>query len=156
MAIALTLQQYLAAQRVNYDLLPHAPTHSSMRTAETSHVPGDGIAKAVVVKEDGGYFLAVIPASHHVRLDALGRLLDREVALASEAEIDRLFRDCATGAVPPVGSAYGISTVVDDKIAGRPEVWFEAGDHATLVHMSGSDFARLTEGARHGEFSRHD
>jgi Ala-tRNA(Pro) deacylase len=36
-----------------------------MRTAEASHVSGERLAKAVVLRRDGGYMLAVLPASHH-------------------------------------------------------------------------------------------
>jgi Ala-tRNA(Pro) deacylase len=155
MAIALTLRQYLADHRVDYDVVPHEPTVTSMRTAEASHVPGDCLAKAVLLKEDGGYVLAVLPASHHLSLDDLEARLDGPVELASEREIETLFRDCALGAVPPIGAAYGVEVIVDDGIASQPEVYFEGGDHATLVHMTGDQFARLTSGAAHGVFSHH-
>jgi hypothetical protein len=39
MAIALTLQKYLAAKGIRYDLVTHNPTRSSMETAEACHVP---------------------------------------------------------------------------------------------------------------------
>jgi Ala-tRNA(Pro) deacylase len=126
-----------------------------MRTAEASHVPGDCLAKAVVVKQGGGYLLAVLPASRQLRLDDLEGLLHRELELATEEEIGGLFGDCARGAVPPIGAAYGVSTVIDDSVAGQPEIYFEGGDHATLVHMSARELARLTEGAPHGQFSNH-
>ena len=155
MSIALTLQQYLADHRIDYDVVPHAPTATSMRTAEASHVPGDCLAKAVLLKEDSGYLLAVLPASHHLDLDDLETRLDRPLELASEQEIGRLFGDCALGAVPAIGAAYGLEVIVDDRIASQPEIYFEGGDHATLVHMSGAQFARLTSGAAHGVFSQH-
>ena len=155
MAIAIALQQYLADHGVKYDLVTHAPTLSAMRTAEACHVRGDCVAKAVVVKEHGGYLLVVIPASHRLRLDDLAELLNREVELATEQELEGVFQDCARGAVPPVGAAYGLRMVVDDRIAGQSEIYFEGGDHATLVHVSGPEFARLTGGLPHGLFSYH-
>lgn len=155
MAIAPTLQQYLAEHGVTYDVLPHAPTVSSMRTAEASHVPGDCLAKAVVLKQDAGYLLVVLPASHRLSLDDLAAWLDRRVELATEPEIEMLFRDCARGAVPPVGAPYGMDVIVDDSIATQPDIYFEGGDHATLVHMTGAQFAQLTAGTQHGQFSRH-
>jgi Ala-tRNA(Pro) deacylase len=60
----------------------------------------------------------------------------------------RLFADCDRGAVPPVGEAYGIPTVWDDSLGDLPDVYFEGGDHRTLIHMSGPDFAELMRGAR--------
>jgi hypothetical protein len=46
MTVSPTLQKYLD-QSVTYDLIPHAPTLSSTRTAEACHVPGEALAKAV-------------------------------------------------------------------------------------------------------------
>ncbi len=155
MAIAPSLQQYLAEHGVTYDVLAHAPTLSSMRTAEASHVPGDRLAKAVVLKQEAGYLLVVLPASHRLSLDDLRAWLDRRVELATEGEIETLFRDCACGAVPAIGAPYGMETIIDDSIAAQPDVYFEGGDHATLVHMTGKQFAELTAGTRHGQFSRH-
>jgi Ala-tRNA(Pro) deacylase len=150
---ALTLEQYLAQKGIAYDVLPHAPTQSSLGTAETSHVPADKLAKAVVLRKDGGYLLAVLPASQHLAWKTLGEWLHQDVALASEEEISWLLPDCATGAVPPIGEAYGIETIVDDSMAHQPDVYFEAGDHINLVHMDGSVFDRLMASARHGRFS---
>jgi Ala-tRNA(Pro) deacylase len=75
--------------------------------------------------------------------------------LATEHEIEQLFGDCAQGAIPPIGECYGLDVIVDDSIEEQPEVYLEGGDHATLVHMNHSQFARLTAAARHGRFSVH-
>src|SRR5579859_2386784 len=87
MAIALTLEQYLTKHGIQYNLLPHRPTVSSTRTAEASHVPGDRLAKAVLLRENAGYLLAVLAASRHLRLDALAAQLNHQVELATEQEI---------------------------------------------------------------------
>jgi Ala-tRNA(Pro) deacylase len=155
MAIALTLQKYLD-QNVTYEVIPHEPTLSSMRTAEACHISGDGLAKGIVLRRDGGYMLAVLPASHHIRLSELRRQIGDDVDLADEMEIDQLFRDCAHGAVPPVGECYGSDVIVDDSIQEQPEVYLESGDHETLLSMSQAQFARVTAQARHGRFSVHD
>jgi Uncharacterized conserved protein len=156
MGIAITMEEFLAEQHVRYDLLRHAPTATSMRTAEAGHIPGDALAKGVVLKDEIGYLLAILPATHHVRLDALEAQTHRHLQIAAEQDMARLFPDCARGAVPVFGSAYGLDTIVDDSIAGRPDVYFEGGDHETLVHMDGNDFQRLTAQAAHGRFSEHD
>ena len=154
MSIAPTLQKYLD-QNVNYDIVTHDPTMSSMQTAQACHVSADCVAKAIVLRRNGGYMLAVLPASHHIRLSDLSMQLGDGVELANENEIGRLFRDCVQGAVPPVGDCYGLDVVVDDSIETQPEVYMEAGDHATMVHMKHADFERLMAGARHGRFSVH-
>jgi Ala-tRNA(Pro) deacylase len=156
MAIALTLQKYLAAKGIRYDLVTHNPTRSSMKTAEACHVPGDRVAKGVLLRDQTGYALAVLPASHHIRFSALRSQVGDDVRLASEYEAAELFEDCTRGAFPAVGDCYGLDMIVDDSIEEQPEVYFEAGDHATLIHMSHAQFATLTATARHGRFSVRD
>jgi Ala-tRNA(Pro) deacylase len=153
MTIAPTLEKYLADQNVAYDLVPHQPTMSSLRTAEACHITGDCLAKGVVLRDGGRYWLAVLPASRQVRLDNLKADLSEDVDLASEQEIEQVFRDCDRGAIPPVGACYGVDVIVDDSIERQPEIYFEGGDHATLVHMSAAEFARLNATARHGSFT---
>jgi Ala-tRNA(Pro) deacylase len=113
------------------------------------------VAKSVLLEDERGYLVAVLPASHRIRIRELTEQLERSLELASEPELGELFQDCEPGAVPPVGAAYGLPTVVDDSLLNAPEVYFEAGDHEDLVHLSGVEFLSLLAGARHGRFSRH-
>jgi Ala-tRNA(Pro) deacylase len=156
MPIAPTLHKYLAAENIQYDEIPHVLTMTSARTAQACHVSGDRLAKAIVLRHDGGYMLAVLPASHHLRLSDLRERLGDDVDMASENEINELFMDCAHGAVPAAGRCYGLDIIVDESIQKEPEVYVEAGDHETLLHLSHAQFARLTADAMHGRFSMHD
>jgi Ala-tRNA(Pro) deacylase len=152
MAIAATFQRYLD-QHVVYDVVAHEPTMSA--TAQACHIPGDCLAKGVVLRDDSGYMLAVLPASHHIRMSELRLQFGNDVELAGEGEIDELFHDCAQGAVTPIGECYGLDTIVDDAIDGQGDVYLEAGDHMTLVRLTHAQFAKLTADARHGRFSVH-
>ena len=156
MTIAPTLHKYLAAENIQYDEIPHVLTMTSARTAQACHVPGDRVAKAIVLRRDGGYMLAVLPASHHLRMADLKERLGDDVAMASENEINELFIDCANGAIPAAGKCYGLDSIVEESIQNEPEVYMEAGDHETLLHMSRAQFARLTADAMLGRFSMHD
>lgn len=154
MTIAPTLQRHLD-RNVTYELITHEATMSSTRTAQACHVSGDFLAKGIVLRHNGGYMLAVLPASRHLRLRDLKLEIGADVDLADEAEIDRLFPDCAPGAIPPIGECYDLDVIVDDSIQQPPEIYLEAGDHTTLVHLSQAQFTRLMSGARHGRFSIH-
>ncbi len=154
MAIARTLKWYLESHGVEYEILPHPRTRSSRETAEAAHIWGDQLAKSVLLEDERGYVMAVLPASHRIAMTELNTQLRRELELATEAEIERIFADCETGAVPPLGAAYGIPAVVDDSLMHLRGVYFEAGDHEDLVYVSGDDFAGLLEGSQTGHFSR--
>jgi Ala-tRNA(Pro) deacylase len=155
MAMSLTLQHYLNGLGVDYDVLPHPYTTTSMDTAQAGRIPGDRLAKSVILEDENGYLMVVIPATHHIALGRLSNQLNRHLGLATEQELGALFPDCDLGAIPPVGSAYGMDVVVDEELAHSPDVYFEAGDHTDVVHVEGEAFRALMRGARHGHFSQH-
>jgi hypothetical protein len=43
-------------------------------------------------------------------------------------------------------AAYGLDVVVDDSLSRQQDLYLEGGDHAHLVHISGTDFRKLMEG----------
>lgn len=154
MTIAARVRQYLEGEGVSYDAVPHPRTTTSAGSAHAAHVPGDRVAKSVVVHHEDGYVLAVVPGTHRVELDALRDVLGRRrPGLATEAEIARLFDDCEIGAVPPIGAAYGVPVLLDESLDGVPDLYFEGGDHTTLVHVGADAFRALTKDARRAHFS---
>jgi Ala-tRNA(Pro) deacylase len=155
MAVAMTLREYLDRWGVEYDVVPHVHTASSLETAEAAHVPGDKLAKCVMTEDYRGYLMVVVPASHEVEFSRLDEELDRRLVLATEEELADIFVDCELGAIPPLGEAYGVDVAVDSSLTKCDDVYFEAGDHAELVHLRGDDFRDLMAGAEHGSYSRH-
>ena len=155
MTIASTLRWYLEASGANYEILPHPHSSTSFQTARAARVPKEWLAKAVVLEDEQGYVMAILPTSNRIAIDALEKLLERHLRFATEEEIGELFSDCETGAIPPLGCAYGIQTVIDDSLLRLPQIYFEAGDHEDVVHMSGEQFRALVDGSTHGRFSRH-
>ena len=153
MAIASKVQEYLSRRGMQYDVLTHPHSHTSLETAHLAHVPGHALAKSVVLEDDFGYLMAVLPADQHVQLGKLSKELSCRLRLATEGELKRMFDDCEPGAIPSLGAAYGLRMIVDDSLADEAEIYFEAGDHEQLIQMSGSDFMALMEGAGRANFS---
>jgi hypothetical protein len=57
MAVAATVKEFLEQRGVPYDVVHHTHTPSSLRTAEAAHIPGDRLAKAVLLQDDRGFLL---------------------------------------------------------------------------------------------------
>jgi Ala-tRNA(Pro) deacylase len=158
MSIAKQLQTYLKQHEIKYHLVTHPHTGSSMESAEEAHVPGDALAKGILVATaKDGYRLVVVPSDYHVDLESLHQLLKQEITMATEAELGQCFPDCEVGAVPPIGPAYDIKTLwdPDSSLGNQDKIYFEAGDHEHLVQLSGRSFHELMAPAERGEFSRH-
>ncbi|MEN8177585.1 MAG: YbaK/EbsC family protein [Pseudomonadota bacterium] len=155
MAIAITLKEYLENRDVSYDVIEHRRTDSTLETCEVAHIPGDMMAKSVLLGDDESYLMAVVPATHRVQLEHLDELTGRHLELIEEVELVEAFADCEPGSVPPTGKAYGIETLVDDHLLEQPEIYFEAGDHTQLIHVSGPQFRELVGETTVEEISRH-
>ena len=153
MGVAITLAQYLAERGVKYDVVKHPHVVTASESAKTSHISLNRLAKAVVLKAEEGFMLAVLPASGHIQFGQLRKQLGADVDMANEEQIETLFVDCEPGAVPALGAAYGLKVIVDDSLANEPEIYLEGGDHASLVHISGSTFQQLLADARHARFT---
>ena len=153
MAIAQSIEAFLKQHAVDYELINHPRSVSSTHTAEAAHVPGDQLAKSVLLEDESGYLMAVIPSTHRVDLGKLHHQLQRRVGLAIEREVTELFSDCDPGAIPVIGPAYHVATIVDDTLLQQPDIYFEAGDHEALVHVSGQVFSSMMAGVPHAQFT---
>lgn len=154
MNIATRLKQYLDSTGISYECVHHARTSTTLAAAREAQVPADDVAKCVLLGDDRGYLLAILPASHRLDLDEIERQLDRRLALVKEEELGNVFADCALGAVPAMGKAYGIPTLVDHRLLDLIHLYFEAGHHEGLVHLSGLAFRALLADSEFGEISR--
>ena len=155
MAMSPTLQKFLTEHAVPYEILPHTHTATSLNSASAAHVPGNKMAKSVILEDEDGYLMAVIPATEHVKIRELNQVLNRNMGLATEMELRHLFRDCEIGAIPPVGLAFGMQTIVDDSLMRCNDVYFEAGDHEELIHVKGTSFRKLMQDSMHANLCAH-
>jgi Ala-tRNA(Pro) deacylase len=153
--ISPTLTRYIEQHHAHYRAIHHARTGSSGQSAEAAHVPGDQLAKAVILEDAAGTLMAVIPSDYHLDLSELRRKLGRSLDFVEESDLLTLFPDCDLGAVPPIGPAFGLPTIWDTRLGDETTVYCEAGDHETLLKLSGQAFHELMAPAERGRFSHH-
>jgi Ala-tRNA(Pro) deacylase len=140
------LREFLDQNRVKYLSISHSPAYTAQEIAATAHIPGQELAKTVMVKLDGAMAMAVLPASFQVDLEELRSAAGAEkVELASEAEFKGLFPGCEPGAMPPFGNLWNLPVFACERLAEDEEIAFNAGSHTELVKLSFADFARLVE-----------
>ena len=135
---------YLNSQGVAYTRIRHPKAYTAQEIAAAAHVPGDQLAKTVMVKVDGKLAMAVVPASFRVNLDRLKAHTGAgHVELASESDYRERFPDCEVGAMPPFGNLYGVPVYAAKNLAEEMEIAFCGGAHGELVRIAFEDFNRL-------------
>src|SRR5947209_5127725 len=133
------LAAFLQDRHVPFESLPHAPAYTATMRAKYLGVPGRQVAKSLLLHGPAGFLLAVLPATHHVDVGLLAAALGGPVRLATDAEITGVFRDCEWGVVPPFGTLYGLTAVLDDEIAPEDFIVFEGQTHVEAVRLRCSD-----------------
>lgn len=155
MSIPRRLEVLLKERNVDFKALIHPEAYTAQEIAASMHVKGRELAKTVIVKTDGRFVMAVLPASGLVDFQKLKEFLgEKDVRLASEDEFRALFPDCETGAEPPFGNLYNVDTVVDEALTHDEEIYFNAGTHYEAVEMRYRDFEELVK-PRVADFIRH-
>lgn len=150
MSISSTLQSYLERENVQYRLKHHPYTETAMRSAFAARVPAHTVAKGVLLKDEEGFVMALVPSDRKVDLTAVNDSLQRLLAPASQKDVKILFRDCEPGAVPSLGQAYNLKVIWDDSLANEQYCYLECGDHSELLEIDKTSFIRLMAQQQHG------
>ncbi len=144
MSISVKLREYLDQNNIKYTLITHSRAYTAQELAAAIHVAGKETAKVVILKIDGRFAMAVIPAPHKIDFERLKEAAGvKRVEMASEAEFQNLFPDCEVGAMPPFGNLYRLPTYVAQPLVEDEEIIFNAGSHTEAIRMRYADFARL-------------
>jgi Ala-tRNA(Pro) deacylase len=145
MAMLARLQHLLERHHVPYCVMPHAETFTARDTVDALCMPGETMAKSVIVKARGRYLMLVLPADERVDLAKVAALVGANtVRLATEEEMRALFPDCEIGAMPPFGDLYDLEEWVDHSMIQKREIVCEAGTHREAITLQTGDFMALT------------
>jgi Ala-tRNA(Pro) deacylase len=142
----MNVAEYLTKNGVAYQVREHRPSFTSQELAAEAHEPGRYVAKPVTVKADGKFYMCVLAAPLKVDLQELKKQLGvKQVVLADEKEMARIFGDCALGAEPPFGNLYDLPTLMDKGLEDDDHIVFQAGTHEQAIQMSMADYRRLVK-----------
>ncbi|MEY8205646.1 MAG: YbaK/EbsC family protein [Bermanella sp.] len=154
MSITTRVSDYLQAQQIQYDVIQHAHSASSLDSAKVAQISAMKLAKAVVLEDhEGRHMMAILPSTNKISFHKLEDEMSRDFHLLSEQDVYKIFKDCEPGAVPPVGHAYHMDSVYDELLSDQKDIFLEGGDHQTLIHLKSSEFKKLMAGCRHSRFS---
>jgi Ala-tRNA(Pro) deacylase len=152
MSIAARVKWFLDVNRVPYEIVAR-PGADPTETGGSPAVPPEKIVRAVLLEDESGYLMPVLPAGRQLNLEKLRRDLERDLKPAASTDAHSLFFDCQGEAIPAAGAAYGIQTIVDDELVGVGDIYFQGGDSQDLVHMQSDTFFELIAEGKHSHFS---
>ena len=144
MSTATWVRNELEQCGVAFEEVHHPEAYTAQTLAQREHFSGHRVAKVVVAMVDGRPVELILPASRRVRLDRVQRLLGaREVRLATEKEMEEYFKDCETGAIPPLRHWQNVEVLMDTAMQVPGNILFPAGTHRDAVSMRFEDWFHL-------------
>ncbi len=142
-----TLQKclnYLDAHQIRYAHTTHSPAYTAEEVAKAEHMPPHRMAKTVICQDSDGYLMVVVPADSYVDMERLRTAIGATgLFVAEERDLYLLFTGTELGAMPPLGTLFGLRVYLDRKVAEQEFIAFNAGTHRDVIHMRVSDFRRL-------------
>ena len=125
------LVDWLAAQRIDYEIHQHDRAITARATATAEGVDPRTFAKVVAVAPDEGRTaIIVLDATDQLDLRKARHVLGaRDVRLLTEPQLKALAPDCEVGAIPAVGVLFGLATYADYAVRDDSEISYNAGSH---------------------------
>jgi Ala-tRNA(Pro) deacylase len=140
------LVEFLDDNHIKYVNVTHSTAFTAQDVAQSAHIPGKEMAKAVIVWMDGAMAMAVLPASSMIDFNKFKEVSgSKSVELASESEFKDRFSECEIGAMPPFGNLFNIRVIADTALSEDREISFNAGTHHEMVRLPYKDFEQLVK-----------
>ena len=155
MAVGSKFLNHLKSGKVTFEEVTHKVVYTAFDLAQTTKRKLSEIAKTVLVKGDGKYFLIVVPANHLLDFTKIKKILGvKKVSMAKEGEMKTKFK-VKPGAITPFGTIHKVSVVIEKALLRTPKVLFGAGSFTESIVLKVKDFVKL-EDATVGVVSKRD
>lgn len=137
------IMDLLKHNSVEFIVKEHAPTPTSVDSARERGEPMKIGAKALLVKDDLHFLLAVIPADRKLNTKKMKKILNtRNLRFATREELFDL-TGLVVGAVAPFGIILGVEMIVDLALFDEEFMAFNAGSLTLSVKMKTQDYRRV-------------
>ncbi len=140
MATPIWIRKMLQLRGVAFTEMHHPEAYTAQEVAQREHISGHHVAKVVVVLADGQPIELILPASRRVQLEHV-----KEVRLATEEEMARVFADVETGAIPPLPHWKNVQVLMDNTMQVKGDILFQAGTHRDAMLLRFEDWYKVVE-----------
>ncbi len=135
----------LEEHAIPFKALEHEPVLTSEQAAA---VRGNDLgmgAKAMVLRSEGRFYMAVISARKRIHLKKLKSIIGtKSLSFATPAEVKEVTH-CEVGGVPPFGNLFHIPVYLDDHILHYDRIEFNAGRRTHSIELNLKDYLRIVQ-----------
>tara|TARA_R110002110_G_scaffold383245_2_gene594604 strand:+ start:43998 stop:45422 length:1425 start_codon:yes stop_codon:yes gene_type:complete len=147
------IYSYLDSHKIKYEVIKHAKTFTLEQAATVCQIPRSALLRTVVLEEEHGMIMAILPMDRLLDFSSLCKALNRDMVPAKHSVVSKLFTNCDPGSYPPLPDFFKVDAILDRSIMALDIIYFEPGQHDTLIKMQRDDFVALQRSTWQGEFS---
>jgi Ala-tRNA(Pro) deacylase len=163
MAISKKITDYLNKNKYKYQVIEHKTTFTAWDTAQTEKVKPQEVSKALIMKADNEYLLALIPSNKNLDKQKLLKVVNvqrkkdkeklyKKIDLAKEVWMKKNLPG-KVGATPPFGGLIKIGIYVDNLVAKNKKTYVGSGEYTASILLSTKDYFKLEKPIK-GSFSK--
>lgn len=163
MAISKKLINYLDSRKYKYQIIEHKTTFTAWDTAQTEKVKPQEVAKALIMKADNDYFLALLPSNKNLDKQKFLKVINaqrkknkeksyKKIDLAKEAWMKKNLPG-KVGATPPFSKLLKLDVFMDNILAKNKKIYVGSGEYTESILINASQYLKIEQPAR-GNFSK--
>lgn len=142
MTIPGALQDLFIDREVQFELLDHSRADSCCTIANELGIDPAKIATVALLRDPRGLLMVVHSAQSKLDVEVLNQKLHRTFEVLDQAATLQALAICDIGISVPLAEAYGVSTIVEEKLKHNDFVYFRIAPQK-LCCLSATDFCLL-------------
>ena len=154
MTLPTVVKDFLDCNALSYRLYSYPPNGTLQQITEAIKIPAQHLIRVVLLKDEQGLLMAILPSSHILDFTLLRQVLHRELDPLYGDELANFFKGCRPGSRPPLPQVFGLPAIADKSLSDIDgEIYFDGGAHNTLVAMDSKAFQHLLGDVRREHFA---
>ncbi|MFA6383242.1 MAG: YbaK/EbsC family protein [Parcubacteria group bacterium] len=163
MAISQKIIKYLEDNKYKYEIIEHKTTFTAWDTAQTEKIKPQEVVKALVMKVDNDYVLALIPANRNLDKQKLLKTINasrkragmknfKKIDFAKEVWMKKNLQG-KVGAVPPFNKLLKIGIFIDSLLTKNKKIYLGSGEYVFSIRVNASQYLKIEQPIK-GVFSK--
>ena len=144
------LETFLARKGIEFMPVPLMSASNFDAAISGSGEPREQAIQATLLIGFSGAVMAVHAYGASLDMEAINRLAGKRLQMLTGQQADRLFSECQSGFYPPIGAAYDIPVLVDERVLDLPRAVMTTGSADSLLVMDRTALHRALAGSRAG------
>ncbi|MCX6809306.1 MAG: hypothetical protein NTZ65_00945 [Candidatus Berkelbacteria bacterium] len=135
----------LDENQIDYQKTEHEAVYTCAQAAKVRGVSEDSGAKALLLKADGEFILALLQGNRRLDSKKLKKTLQiKSFRFAYPNEVEDTMH-CQIGACYPFGNIVDLPTYADISLSNMESINFNAGHHEKSIQMKWNDFEKIAK-----------